>query len=119
MMDNISSKLAAVHGADSSSMAQLAYESGVAFCDGWQLNRGISGVRNDWEVELAGNRVQQDDSSSSEQTHALQEYSTRARPASGMKRKAGSHVRNEGKSKEPSKVGELNSNILSLSFRSS
>jgi hypothetical protein len=98
MMDNISSKMVAVHGADSY-MPQLAYESGMVFCEGWPLSRGATGVRSEWELELAGNvGLQQDNSSSSEQTHGVQD----AGAASGVKRKAG--ARSEGRSKEATKV---------------
>lgn len=97
MMDNISSKMVAVHGAESY-MPQLAYESGMVFCEGWPLSRGVAGVRSEWELELAGNvGLQQDNSSSSEQTHGVQD----AGAASGVKRKAG--ARSEGRSKEATK----------------
>ena len=104
MMENISSKLAAVQAGADSCMTQLSYESGTVFCEGWPLNRGVAGVRNEWELGLDGNVVQQDNSSSSEHTNGALEDGAAAEPASGMKRKAGS--RHDGKSKELSKVGD-------------
>lgn len=91
MTMDIASKASALatHGADSC-LTQLSYESGMAFSDGWPMN-----TRSKLEWDEAAN-VQQDNSSSSEQTVAALQI--RAGPASGMKRKAGSP--NEGRSKE-------------------
>lgn len=91
-MDIIAAKASglATHVADSC-LTQLSYESGMAFSDGWAMN-----TRSKLEWDEAGN-VQQDNSSSSEQTLAAA-LQNRAGSASGMKRKAGSP--DEGRSKE-------------------